>query len=85
MAIFENPVALSAIQSEPRTYRQSQSLPDAKEWRDAAEDELRAHTENGTWEIVKLPPSQKAIGSVEYSNSMAILMISMLLTLFLID
>ena len=56
MAIFENPVALSAIQSEPRTYRQSQSLPDAKEWREAAEVELRAHAENGTWQIVKLPP-----------------------------
>ena len=63
MAIFDNPVALSTIQSEPRTYRQSQALPDAKEWRDAAEDELRAHAENGTWEIVKLPPGQKAIGS----------------------
>jgi hypothetical protein len=63
MAIFDNPVALSAIQSEPRTYRQSQSLPDAKQWQEAAEDELRAHAENGTWEIVKLPPGQKAIGS----------------------
>jgi Reverse transcriptase (RNA-dependent DNA polymerase) len=63
MAIFENPVALSAIQSEPRTYRQSQSLPDAKQWQEAAEDELKAHAENGTWEIVKLPPGQKAIGS----------------------
>ena len=63
MAIFENPVALSAIQSEPRTYRQSQSLPDAKQWQEAAEDKLKAHAENGTWEIVKLPPGQKAIGS----------------------
>ena len=63
MAIFENPVALSAIQSEPRTYRRSQSLTDAKQQQEAAEDELKAHAENGTWEIVKLPPGQKAIGS----------------------
>ena len=66
LAIFENPViphALSAVQSEPRTYRQSQSLPDAAKWTEAAEDELKAHAENGTWEIVKLPAGKKAIGS----------------------
>jgi hypothetical protein len=66
LAIFDNPAipqALSAIQSEPRTYRQSQTLPDASKWTEAAEDELRAHAENGTWDIVKLPPGKKAIGS----------------------
>ena len=55
--------SLSASQAEPRTYKQSQKRPDADQWTEAAEDELRAHAENGTWEIVKLPPGKKAIGS----------------------
>ena len=53
----------SATPSEPHTYRQSQKRPDADKWTEAAEDELRAHGENGTWEVVKLPPGKKAIGS----------------------
>jgi hypothetical protein len=32
-------------------------------WHDACEDEMEAHRVNGTWEIVKLPPGKKAIGS----------------------
>jgi hypothetical protein len=58
-------VALSAVtgtETEPRTYAEAMRRPDADLWRKAAEDEIQALLENGTWELVKLPPGKKAIG-----------------------
>jgi hypothetical protein len=37
--------------------------PDADLWYQAAVKEMEVHIENGTWELVKLPPGCKAIGS----------------------
>jgi hypothetical protein len=37
--------------------------PNADLWYQAAVKEMEAHIENGTWELVKLPPGCKAIGS----------------------
>jgi hypothetical protein len=37
--------------------------PDAHLWYQAAVKEMEAHIENGTWELVKLLPNRKAIGS----------------------
>ena len=37
--------------------------PDADRWHKAANDEMMSLTSNGTWELVDLPPGQKAIGS----------------------
>jgi len=36
--------------------------PYAERWKEAALEEINAHWSNGTWEIVKLPPGQQAIG-----------------------
>jgi hypothetical protein len=49
--------------SEPKTFREAMQRPDADLWYQAAVKEMEAHIENGTWELVKLPPSRKAIGS----------------------
>src|SRR4051794_24348573 len=38
-------------------------LDDAELWHQAAVDEYNAHLENGTWEIVELPPGRKTVGS----------------------
>jgi hypothetical protein len=39
------------------------SSPDASHWKCAAEEEYLMHMQNQTWEVVKLPPGKKAIGS----------------------
>ena len=55
--------AHSASIPEPTSYRQSQLRSDADLWRKACQEEMEAHSVNGTWEIVKLPPGKHAIGS----------------------
>lgn len=41
------------------------SCPDKDKWLEAAQVEMRAHLENGAWELVELPSDQRAIGSQE--------------------
>src|SRR6266702_6211000 len=53
----------AASTAEPTSYRQSQQHSDANLWHTACEEEMEAHRLNGTWEIVKLPPGRRAIGS----------------------
>jgi hypothetical protein len=53
----------AASTAEPTSYRQSQQLSDTDLWHTACEEEMEAHRLNGTWEIVKLPPGKRAIGS----------------------
>jgi hypothetical protein len=48
---------------EPKSFRQAMSGPDADNWYEAAAIEMQVHLDNGTWELVKLPASQKVIGS----------------------
>jgi hypothetical protein len=48
--------------SEPRSILEAQNSSHSKQWLQAAEDEFRAHKENGTWKLVKLPPGRKTIG-----------------------
>ena len=55
--------AHSASAPEPTSYRQSQLRSDGDLWHKACEEEMEAHRLNGTWEIVKLPPGKRAIGS----------------------
>jgi hypothetical protein len=55
--------AACSDKSEPRTLRDALKRPDADLWYQAAVKEMEAHIENGTWELVKLPPGCKAIGS----------------------
>ena len=55
--------ANSAPVTETTSYKQSQQRPEAQLWHTACEEEMEAHSLNGTWEIVKLPPGKHAIGS----------------------
>jgi hypothetical protein len=48
---------------EPTSYKQSQQRSNAELWHKACQEEMEAHRLNGTWEIVKLPPGKRAIGS----------------------
>jgi hypothetical protein len=49
--------------SKPKSFREAMQRPDTNLWYKAAVKEMQAHIENGTWELVKLPPGRKAIGS----------------------
>jgi hypothetical protein len=60
---LEHAFAARSDESEPRTLRDALKRPDADLWYQAAVKEMEAHIENGTWELVKLPPGRKAIGS----------------------
>jgi hypothetical protein len=56
-------LAARSDETEPRTLWDALKRPDADLWYQAAVKEMEAHIENGTWELVKLLPSRKAIGS----------------------
>jgi hypothetical protein len=42
--------------SKPKSFCKAMQRPDANLWYKAAVKEMQAHIENGTWELVKLPP-----------------------------
>lgn len=52
----------SAHGSEPRSFAEAMRRPDADKWFDAANLEIQQLLDNGTWEVVQLPPGRKAIG-----------------------
>jgi hypothetical protein len=45
----------------PKSYKEAMQRPDAKKWREAAEQEIRAHKENNTWTLVNKPANAKVI------------------------
>jgi hypothetical protein len=49
--------------SKPKSFWEAMQRPDANLWYKAAVKEMQAHIKNGTWELVKLLPGRKAIGS----------------------
>ena len=49
-------------QSDPRTFAEAMQRHDKDKWFDCAYQEIQALLDNGTWELVKLPPDRKAIG-----------------------
>lgn len=49
--------------SEPRTVKEALQRMDCHLWQEALDAEIKQHLANGTWEVVKLPPGAKAIGS----------------------
>jgi hypothetical protein len=53
----------SSEPSKPKTFWEAMQRPNADLWYQAAVKEMEAHIENGTWELVKLLPSCKVIGS----------------------
>ena len=50
---------------EPRTFKEAMQRPDPERahWYKAASDEVQALIDNGTFELVQLPPGKRAIGS----------------------
>jgi len=53
----------ASLGPEPTSYRQALMRSDAESWTKAAQEEIDAHTHNGTWELADLPAGRKAIGS----------------------
>src|ERR1700712_3703123 len=49
--------------AEPLSYSEALRRPDAEQWKQAALEELNAHSTNGTWELVPRPTGKKIIGS----------------------
>ena len=47
---------------DPRTLKEALKRPDSSEWQAAADAEIKAHVQNGTWEPCKLPPGRSTIG-----------------------
>jgi len=57
-------IALSTVSSaEPLSYAEALQRPDAEKWKQAALEELNAHSTNCTWKLVPRPASKKVIGS----------------------
>ncbi|KAG8929142.1 hypothetical protein FRC01_004803, partial [Tulasnella sp. 417] len=49
--------------TDPWSYREALSSPDAKQWKDAIQVEYNSLVKMGTFEVVDLPPGRKAIPS----------------------
>jgi len=49
--------------AERLSYSKALRRPDAEQWKQAASEELNAHSTNGTWELVPRPKGKKIIGS----------------------
>jgi transposase InsO family protein len=51
----------SALQPEPKTYKDAIQSADAEAWKDAMQQEINSLNKLGVWELVKLPRGAKAI------------------------
>jgi hypothetical protein len=62
---IEHAFATSSHDNEPRTLAEALARPEAEaaKWYQAALDEMDSLLENDVFELVKLPPGHKAIGS----------------------
>jgi Reverse transcriptase (RNA-dependent DNA polymerase)/GAG-pre-integrase domain/gag-polypeptide of LTR copia-type len=49
--------------TEPTTLAEALRRPDGDKYLESAIEEVRAHLENGTWKVVRLPRGKRAIGS----------------------
>jgi hypothetical protein len=47
---------------ESKSYGEAMRRPDASKWLEATFQEIEGHVKHGTWEIVRLPHSNQAIG-----------------------
>jgi len=57
-------IACSTVSmAEPLSYAEAMRCPDAEQWKQAALEELNAHSTNGTWKLVPRPTGKKVIGS----------------------
>ena len=62
---MESALKTSCHDGEPQSYAEAMALPEEEriKWHKAALDEIQALMDNGTFELVQLPPGRKAIGS----------------------
>lgn len=56
-------VTAETVSADPLTYEQALDSPDAENWILAMDEEINALRNFGTWEVTKLPPNCKVIGS----------------------
>jgi hypothetical protein len=54
----------AASMSDPHNYKQALKSDDSEHWKEATLTEYNTLIQNGTWEIVDLPPGEKAIGKI---------------------
>ena len=47
----------------PKSFAEAMQQSDAQYWKDSTDAEIQALPDNGTWELAKLPPGEKVIGS----------------------
>ena len=50
------------VEGEPMNFSEAMSSLDAPFWKEAINSEMESIMQNNTWEIVELPPGNKAIG-----------------------
>ena len=46
----------------PRSLKEAMTMKEASKWKEAADEEMRSLEEQGTWELVDLPPGRKVVG-----------------------
>ena len=56
-------LAAAAMGHDPATYKEAMGAANAEEWTEVCQYEMDALWKNDTWELVKLPPSRKAVKS----------------------
>lgn len=54
---------IHATHEIPQTYQKAMKSPDAEHWAEACASEIASLTDNGTYELVDLPPNRTAIGT----------------------
>ncbi len=60
---FEVVYKVSTFDTHPKSFAEAMQRPDAQMYYDAAVEEMQTLIDNHSWELVKLPPGRKAIGS----------------------
>ena len=46
----------------PLSLKEAMTMKKASKWKEAADEEMRSLEEQGTWELVDLPPGRKVVG-----------------------
>ena len=50
------------LETEPQTFKEAMSIPEAPFWKEAINSEIESIMQNRTWELVNLPPRNKLLG-----------------------
>jgi hypothetical protein len=57
------PIIEPPLMHEPQSYAQAIESEDRKQWEQAMDREYKSILQNDVWELVKLPPGRKVVGS----------------------